>query len=267
MRLNRSILAGLAVAALAIASTAAIAIAADPSPVPSGGPSGRTVCRPERDAVKQPPTLDELKAFGDCEIARRLTTLDTLTKLISDSQFATSEHKSALSSEVGSTRSGLASLKTRIDAETDLAAMKAEVRQIATDFRVYALVAPKVHLVLGADRVAAAEDKFGQIDTRLSDLIAKAEAAGKDVSDARAHLASMNVAVDKAVALAGPIPAAVLPLTPAQFNAGTAGPILTDSRSRLAQARDQLKVAAQEAKACRDALARLRDAASPSPAA
>ena len=263
----RTILGGLALAALMVLSTAALVAAADPSPVPSGGPAGRTVCRPQRDSLKDKPTLEQLKAFGDCEIARRFTTLDNLATRISDAKFATSEHKTALGNEVSSTRSGLAALKTKIDAETGLEALKGEIRQIATDFRVYALVGPKVNLVLGADRVAASEARFDAIDKRLGDLIAKAEAAGKDVTDAKAHLANMNAAVDKALGLASPLPARLLPLTPAQFNAGTAGPILTDARTKLGEARTQLRTAAAEAKACREALAKLGVAPAASPAA
>ena len=58
----------------------------------------------------------------------------------------------------------------------------------------------------------------------------------------------------QAVDLASPLPAALLPLTPAEYNAGTAGPVLANARSALVQARDQLKSAVADAKACRDAL-------------
>jgi hypothetical protein len=265
--ITRSVFGGLALAALLVVSTAAIVAAADPSPAPAGGPAGKTVCRPQRDAIKKAPTLEQLKAFGDCEIARRVTTLDALATRIADAKFAPADDAAHLTNEVRTTKNGLVALKAKIDAETEIDALKVEIRQIATDFRVYALVAPKVNLVLGADRVAAAEDRFDTLDQKLSDLIAQAEAAGKDVSNARAHLASMNAAVDKALALAGPIPNAVLPLTVAQFNAGTAGPLLADARTKLAGARTQLRTATAEAKACRDALGLLRDkrpAASPS---
>ena len=255
----RPIFGGLALAALMVLSAAAIVAAADPSPAPSGGPAGRTVCRTQRDALKQKPTLEQLKAFGDCEIARRVTTLDGLAARIADAKFAPSAHKTALGNEVSSTKSGLLALKAKIDAETDLEAIKGEIRQIATDFRVYALVAPKVNLVLGSDRVAAAEERFAGIDKKLSELIVKAEAAGKDVTDAKAHLAKMNAAVDKGVAMVAGQPEKLLPLTPAQFNAGTAGPILTEARTKLAEARTQLRTAAAEAKACRGALGLLRD--------
>jgi hypothetical protein len=64
----------------------------------------------------------------------------------------------------------------------------------------------------------------------------------------------MNAAVTAAVGLASPLPAALLPLTPAQYNGGTAGPILANARTALGKARDDLKAAVADAKACRDAL-------------
>ena len=56
----------------------------------------------------------------------------------------------------------------------------------------------------------------------------------------------MNAAVTAAAGLAGPIPGQVLPLTVAQYNGGTAGPIITSARTALGQARDQIKAAIAE---------------------
>jgi predicted deacylase len=120
---------------------------------------------------------------------------------------------------------------------------------------VYLLVAPQVHLVSGADGVIASQTSFAKVNTNLAARIAAAKAAGKDTTAAQADLDAMNAAVTKAVGLATPLPATLLPLTPAQYNAGTAGPILTSARTALAQARDLLKSAVQDAKACRAALA------------
>ena len=63
----------------------------------------------------------------------------------------------------------------------------------------------------------------------------------------------MNAAVTAGRRLAGPLPAALLPLTPAQYNAGTAGPVLKNARAALVQARGLLQSARQDAVACRDA--------------
>jgi len=115
-------------------------------------------------------------------------------------------------------------------------------------------VVPQVNLVNGADGVLAAQTKFADINTKLTAAIAKAKAAGKETTAAQADLNAMNASVTAAAGLASPVPAALLPLTPAQYNGGTAGPIIKNARTALGQARDDLKSAVASAKACRDAL-------------
>lgn len=247
-----TLIAGLAIAgALALSS---VATATATAPVVPGGPGGRGVCATQFAALKAPVTAEALRAFGDCEIQRRFTTLDALAARVSGSKVLTSSDAAALSGKIGATKTGLTNLKTTIDAETSIPALKADVAIIATEFRVYLLVAPQVHLVSGADGVVASQGSFAKVNTNLAARIAAAKAAGKDMTAAQADLDAMNAAVTQAVGLAAPLSATLLPLTPAQYNAGTAGPILTSARTALAQARDLLKSAVQDAKACRAAL-------------
>jgi hypothetical protein len=219
-----------------------------------GGPSGKGVCATEAAAVKAGASVTTLRAMGDCEINRRFTTLNDVASRVSGSKVLTSSDAAALTGEIGSTKSGLTSLKATIDAETSLPALRAEIVRIATDYRVYLLVGPQVNLVSAADGVVASQTRFSTVNTNLTARIAAAKAAGKDVTAAQADLDKMNAAVTAAVGLATPLPAALLPLTPAQYNGGTAGPVLAGARTALGQARDQLKAAAADAKACRDAL-------------
>jgi hypothetical protein len=219
-----------------------------------GGPSGNGVCSTQAAAARTTPTVESLRAFGDCEIGRRLTTLGTLASKVSGSKTLTSSDASALSSEISATVSGLNALKATIDAETAVPALKADVAKVATQFRVYVLVVPQVHLVSAADGVLAAQAKFTQINTNLAARIAKAKTAGKDVTAAQTALDAMNTHVSQAMGLATGLPAKLLALTPAQYNAGTAGPVLAGARTALATARNDLKAAVADAQACRAAL-------------
>jgi hypothetical protein len=227
------------------------AVAAVNSP---GGPAGKGVCASQAAAVKAGADISTLRALGDCEINRRFETLNDLASRISGSKVLTASDAAALTAEIGATRSGLTSLKATIDAETSLPALRAEIARIATDYRVYLLVVPQVNLVSAADGVVAAQTRFATVNTNLAARIAAAKARGKDVTAAQADLDKMNAAVVAAVGLASPLPATMLPLTPAQYDGGTAGPILTSARTALGQARDQIKAAVADAKACRDAL-------------
>ena len=103
--------------------------------------------------------------------------------------------------------------------------------------------------------VDAAGAALNQTAGRLASLIDAAAAAGKDVTEARAHLAAMEAAIDEALASVAGVADEVLPLTPADWNAGTAGPILRAAREAIANARADLGTAKSEA---RQVLAALR---------
>jgi len=235
--------------------SAGVATAAGPA---TTGPTGKGVCATEAAASRSSITVVALRAFGNCEIDRRFATLTTLSTKVSSSKVLTPSDAAALQSEIGATRSGLTDLKTTIDAETSIPALKADIVKIATEFRVYLLVAPQVHLTNAADGVLFAQTKFATVNTNLAARIAAAKAAGKDTTAAQADLDAMNASVASAVGLAGPLPAQLLALTPAQYNAGTAGPVLNSARASLLTARNDLKSAVADAKACRDALKALK---------
>jgi len=245
-----ALLAGLALGGALLLSTVGVAAAV----TPPAGPSGKGVCATQAAALKGGAAVETARAFGDCEINRRFTTLDALSAKIAASKVLTSSDAAALQSEVASTKMGLTSLKASIDSETSLPALKVDIAKIAADYRVYLLVAPQVNLVSAADGVVAAQTKFAEVNTKLAARIAAAKAAGKNTAAAQTALNAMNTAVANAVGLAQPLPAKLLPLTPAQYNSGTAGPIVTSARAALGHARDQLKAAMASAKACRDAL-------------
>jgi hypothetical protein len=248
----RTLLAGLAVAGLLTFTSTALAGAA--GPVVAGGPAGVGVCATKAATVKAGATVEDLREFGNCEIDRRVVTLNSLASKIAGSKVLASSDASALASEVSATKSGLISLKATIDAETSIPALKVDIRKIATDYRVYLLVAPQVNLVSAADGVKVAQARFADVNTKLTAGIAAAKAKGKDTTAAQADLDAMNAAVSQAASLAQPLPATLLALTPAGINNGTAGPVIKSARTTLQQARGLLQSARKDAQACRDAL-------------
>jgi hypothetical protein len=92
------------------------------------------------------------------------------------------------------------------------------------------------------------------VNTHLQARIDAAKAAGKDVAQAQADLDAMNAKVIQVAPMVQGIAAAVLPLTPAQYNAGTAKPILASSRTSLQGGRRLLIGARADARACIAAL-------------
>ena len=244
-------IAGALIATILAVSSAAVATAVSPGPV-NGGPAGNGACAAQAAAARAARTtrtVAAFRAFGDCEISRRLATLTTLSGIVSGAKGMTTSDKAALVAELGSTRSGLTALKATIDSQTSIPALKLDIVAIDAKFRVYLLVAPQVDLARAADDVVALQPHFASISTNLAARIATAQGNGKDVSAAQTALADMNAKVAAAAALAAPVPQKLLPLTAAQFNAGIAGPIVTGARNSVAQARDDLKAAVADGKA------------------
>ena len=237
----RNVVAAVGAAALVVVSSSSTG-AVTSAPV-SGGPAGQGVCATQAMATRPRVSVAALRAFADCEIGRRQKTLAGLVSAVNGSKALTASDRAALAAELGAESSGLASLRATIDGQTSIPALRLEVVQIASTYRVYLLVAPQIHLVDAADGVLALRPSLTQTATALAGRIATAKANGADVAAAQADLDSMNTEIAAAVAQASPLPGKLLPLTAAAWNAGTAGPALKSARTALVAARDHLRAA------------------------
>ncbi len=260
-RFGRAVLAVGAAGLLALGSISSVA-AAGPSAgstVASTTTTATTAathrfCVPEWAAALAQPRVDLLRAVGDCEINRRFVTLDTLTRLVNQSDVLTADHKvdlrdvNALNpASFAAERTGLTALKARIDADTTVAALRADIARIAPAYRVYLLVVPKTHLVAAADATEKASARFGPLASELQNLINLAKAAGKDVTAAQAALDDLNAKVAQVNGLIGPVAGSILPLSPGDWNGGTAGPLLTSARATIHESRTLLAAASKDA--------------------
>src|SRR5450755_1366245 len=150
-RLGRVTLALGAAGLLAIGSLSSV-YAADPTTSTNSTTAAGThhFCIPEWAAVvAHPGNVDILRAAGDCEINRRFVTLDGLTYLVNNSDVLTADHVTDLRdvnsvnpASFAAERTGLVALKSQIDADGTVAALRLDVAKIAPDYRVYLLVVP-----------------------------------------------------------------------------------------------------------------------------
>lgn len=162
--------------------------------------------------------LQNIITKGDQEINRRLASLNTLTSKINAATKLTGSDKATLTNEVTSTISGLTSLKSKLDADTTIEAAKTDVQSIYSEYRVYALVTPKIHLIKVADDIQAVDMRLTTLASMLQSRIASDKTAGKDVSALQAKLDDMNSNISSAKAIASKIEAAVISLQPADYN-------------------------------------------------
>jgi hypothetical protein len=196
--------------------------------VSSGTPSGTA-------------TIDQWRTRCLAAIDGRLPALSANKSALAANQQVTAEHRQALNADLDDTSARLETLRTKIAADTDLAALRQDCRSIFGDNRVYALVLPRTRMVVAADVADAAAGKLDQVAGKLDAAIAKAGGAGTDVTQATADLAAMRAKIDSGRSAAESVPGAVLGLTPADWNANHQ--VLQPARQSLQSARSDLRAA------------------------
>jgi hypothetical protein len=171
-----------------------------------------------KSAAETATRLANIKAKGDSEIDRRLKTLNGLLSRISGATKLTSSDKAALTTEVNNEIAGLTSLRTTLDAETTVAAAAQDVANMVTEYRVYALIVPKVQLVRMADDQQIVEGKLSALQGKLTARIAQAQKNGKDVSTLTTQLAEMTSHTTMAQQISSQVETSVLALQPVDYN-------------------------------------------------
>jgi hypothetical protein len=117
--------------------------------------------------------LDAVKALATSRIDGRLNTLHALQLAVNNASHLTSPDRSALSSLISADISGLTSLRGKVGGETTVSAVRADETTMVNQYRVYLLVAPKVHLTDAFDTEAAAEAELQKVHDKLAARLAK----------------------------------------------------------------------------------------------
>ncbi|MDB5163636.1 MAG: hypothetical protein JWS12_253 [Candidatus Saccharibacteria bacterium] len=193
--------------------------------------------------------LDNIKTRGANEINRRLTALNNVLGRISSASKLSAENKATLTTAVKDEVTGLTTLKSKLAADTALDAAKADAQSVINDYRVYALLLPKVWLLRAVDAEQVSEDKLTALATKLKTRI---DAAKPPVPDAQTKLDDMNAKIAAAKTITTNLEAKLLPLQPTDYNSDHT--VLSGSLAQIKQAHTDNKAAYDDAKAIRAAL-------------
>ena len=197
--------------------------------------------------TSQTKELANIISRGDKEIERRLANLDKLNSLISSSLKLTTPEQTALESQITSAEAGLTSLKATLDSETTVTAARADVQNIVLEYRVYALVDPKIHLLKTADDQQAIEAKLVTLAQKLQTRITTASSGGQDVSTLQSDLTDMTNQTTLAQTISSGVETSVESLQPTDYNSDHS--ILGGYNVKLQTARHDIKTAYEDAKA------------------
>ncbi len=162
--------------------------------------------------------LANIKSKGDQEIARRLKMLGTLGAKVNSTTKLTAIEKTDLKNEITGEYDGLKALRTALAAETTIAAAASDVQAMVTEYRVYALVVPKVQLVKAADYQQEVQAKLTTLTAKLQSRINDAGAKGYDVTDLQTKLDEMEAKMAAAEAISADVESKVLAIEPTDYN-------------------------------------------------
>ena len=139
---------------------------------------------------------------ADQEITRRVTALNALNTRVSQMQKVTDAFKQALETTIQGQVSALTTLQAKIDADTDLTTLKADIQSVTASYRIFALVLPQGRIAAAADRTVTISGMMTTLGTKLQTRIAAMQAGGTDVTALSAALSDLSAKITDATAQA-----------------------------------------------------------------
>lgn len=187
------------------------------------------------------------KTRADQEIGRRITALNNLNTRVQEMQKVTPDFKTALSTNIQAQITALTALKTKIDADTDGATLKADVQSIAQSYRIFVLVLPLAHIAAAADRAVTISSMMSTLGTKLQARIQAAASAGVDVTAINTILGDLSAKIIEANTQAQAAVSTSAALTPD----GGDKTKMASNQAALKQARTSIQAAQKALQAAR----------------
>ena len=151
-------------------------------------------------------SLPEIIARADATITKQIAAFGAPTDFVNGLTTVSKDQKATILYVVNSEIADLTKLKSKIDADTDVATAEADERMITTHFRVYELLIPQVYIEGSLYAVVDAVKIMSSFNPRYEEEINAAKSAGKDVTVAmkayelyKAKLADANTQAGNAL--------------------------------------------------------------------
>lgn len=198
--------------------------------------------------ANQTALMTNLKNRADNAITARVNSLNKLITIINNIKRLTAEQKTTLTTQVQTEITNLQTLKSKIDADTDLTTLRTDVKSIVQSFRVYLVFIPKTYIIAHGDRILDVVSLLQTLETKLT---ARVSQAGNP-SNLMSLLTDMTNKLNDASAQANNAINAVLPLTPDGWPGNKT--TLQSARTMLQTARHDLQDALHDAQSIRRGL-------------
>jgi hypothetical protein len=229
------------VAAMALSAVFAGAAFADTG-------SSSTATSTSRDAN----ALAALKQRAATAINVRVSSLQRAIAAVDANSHLTSSDKTTVLNTLNGDITGLQNLAPKIQADATLPPARADYRIIFTGYRVFALALPQTRLAAAVDDITGGVlPRLTDADQKLTGLLAGTDAA-KNSPTVQAAMADLSKQISAITSLTSGLPAPVLAITPAQWDANPT--ILSGYRPKVIATRADVRAARQDIRTVLQAL-------------
>ena len=189
--------------------------------------------------------MEKLRTRALAEIDRRLKALAGLIERINNLKRLTADQKSSLTSSIQEQIASLTDPRAKIQADTDLATLKTDIKSIVDSYRIFALFMPKVHIFVVAEVELNYADRLSELAIKLQTRIEEAKNSGQDVASLQTLLTEMQSKISEAKIQAQKVIDTVIGLTPDGYPGNKT--TLESAREMLQTARQSLQQARNDA--------------------
>ena len=182
--------------------------------------------------------MAKLLAQSDKEISQRLDSLNKLLTRVQELKRVSDSEKSSIVSQIQTQISEMNTLKTKIDSDADTTSLKADLKSITANYRIYALVVPQTQIIAAADRLNALAADFSIVISKLQTRISALQNTGKNIAGIQTTLSNLQSKVADAQVQAQAAINRVTPLLPDQGDKT----ILKSNTAALKLSRADIKV-------------------------
>lgn len=186
------------------------------------------------------------KSRANEEITRRVNILTELNTAVQAMVKVSANEKAAIAAEVQSEITNLNSLNAKIQADTDVTALKTDIQSITIDYRIFMLVVPQGRIEVASDKIQTLTANYTALSAKLQTRISQAP-SGTDTTQVSAWLSDMNTQVTNANTQAEAAVSLVANLQPDQGNAS----VEASNKTALQNARTDIKTALADLKTAR----------------
>jgi hypothetical protein len=218
-------------------------------------------------ASSSPAKLKAEQKKADEAITKRVEDLNKVIARTNDMTRLSDSDKATVQTALQTIVSNLTTLAGKIDAETDAAALKDDVESITKNFRIYALVIPRTHIIATADRIVTVAGTLNIVGQKLATRVAAASSTS--ATTLQTTLQDMSTKVIDAQAQAQSATQLVASLQPDNGDAAITKSnqqALKDAQAKIKVAQSDIVAAQKDARAVQKALKKMAPAASSTPA-